>query len=89
MFGRYSAQIVLDYALRSVLAALAFIALLHPNEGWATSAAVIAAAGVLAGIWRHRQVARPEEERAAMDDEGPGGDLKELSPAKINLAGEG
>ena len=57
MFGRFAAHGMLDVLMRVVLALGAFIALFHPDDRIAATAAVAAFALTLVGIWRHRAIA--------------------------------
>ncbi|HEX5780085.1 MAG TPA: TRAP transporter fused permease subunit [Xanthobacteraceae bacterium] len=59
MFGRFSTSVAADLALRLLLALLSLVTLMHPDEMYAAPAAGLALIGILAGIWRHRQVAPP------------------------------
>jgi TRAP-type uncharacterized transport system fused permease subunit len=59
MFGRFLHGAAGDIALRVLLAAISLVTMFHPDEGMATIAGVITAAGTLIGIWRHRHVAAP------------------------------
>jgi TRAP transporter 4TM/12TM fusion protein len=85
MFGRMSANVALDYLLRIVLAALALTTLLHPDEMVSGIAGIIALAGVLVGIWRHRHIAAPARS-VARDEAVP---AEQIDTSKINLASEG
>jgi hypothetical protein len=60
MFGRYFKSPPADYALRIVMAAVAFVTMFHPDDTlvWGTAAVVLTL--LLFGLWRHRQVAPPE-----------------------------
>jgi TRAP transporter 4TM/12TM fusion protein len=62
MFGRFVSYIVGDIPLRIGLAALAFVALLHPDEMWAIAAAAIVAPVTLFGVWRHASLSSPSAE---------------------------
>src|SRR5690606_21024683 len=61
MFGRYSANVPIDSALRLLLAAVSGLVLFHPNDTVALAAGVLPLAGVIVGIWRHRIVSPPPE----------------------------
>jgi TRAP-type uncharacterized transport system fused permease subunit len=81
MFGRYLHNVLLDIPVRLLLAALAFVTLLHPDERIATTTAIVGFTGLLVGLWRHRQIAPPtatvqtEDERMA----SPSSDLSRLA----------
>ena len=59
MFGRFSRHSGADLAYRVAIALLSAFALFHPNDAliWAPAATVLA--GLVIGIWRHRQIAPP------------------------------
>jgi TRAP transporter 4TM/12TM fusion protein len=79
MFGRFTANVAVDIALRLSLAVISLITLLHPNDAIATATAVVAFAGVLIGIWRHRIVAPPKEPAVTAEVESAAsGDLSQL-----------
>ncbi len=59
MFGRIAKVPAADIAIRLLIAVLAFFVLFHPNDTWALAASPFCAALVIAGIWRHRNVAPP------------------------------
>jgi TRAP-type uncharacterized transport system fused permease subunit len=61
MFGRFLEKRAADLLLRTALAAVAFVAMFHPDENMATAAAVIALGGTLLGVWRHRRIAPPKD----------------------------
>jgi TRAP-type uncharacterized transport system fused permease subunit len=73
LFGRYMREAAADIPLRVALAAMAFVVLFHPDAAWATGAAAIVVPAVIAGIWRHRQIAPPKSTLIA--DESAGADL--------------
>lgn len=73
LFGRYMREAAADIPLRVALAAMAFVVLFHPDAAWATGAAAIVVPAVIAGIWRHRQIAPPKSTLHA--DESAGADL--------------
>jgi TRAP transporter 4TM/12TM fusion protein len=60
MFGRFLEKQAMDLLLRIALAAIAFVAMFHPDADIATAAAMIALAGTLVGVWRHRRIASPK-----------------------------
>lgn len=61
MFGRYSNNTAIDIGLRTLLAAVAALSLFHPNDVFAWLPSMVALAGVIAGVWRHRVIAPPKE----------------------------
>jgi TRAP transporter 4TM/12TM fusion protein len=73
LFGRYMREAAADIPLRVALAAMAFVVLFHPEAAWATGAAAIVVPAVIAGIWRHRQIAPPKSTLLA--DESTSADL--------------
>jgi TRAP transporter 4TM/12TM fusion protein len=81
MFGRFLHNVLLDIPVRLLLAALAFVTLLHPDERIAAMTAIVVFAGLLVGLWRHRQIAPPilavrtDDERLA----SPSSDLSRLA----------
>jgi TRAP-type uncharacterized transport system fused permease subunit len=56
-FGRFAEARPLDWALRALLAALAFVVIFHPDFGVAATAAVVVAVLLVLGVRRHRVVA--------------------------------
>lgn len=64
MFGRFVGGLAGDIPLRLGLAALSFVVLLHPDNNWAMTAAVIVVPVVLLGIWRHASLGGPEASSA-------------------------
>lgn len=60
MFGRFAENASLDIGLRVLLAAVAVVALIHPNDTFAWLPALLALGGVLAGLWQHRKIAPPK-----------------------------
>jgi TRAP transporter 4TM/12TM fusion protein len=62
MFGRFIGNRIGDIPLRIVLAALSFVALLHPEDMWALAAAAILTPVVLFGVWRHASLSGPAAE---------------------------
>jgi TRAP-type uncharacterized transport system fused permease subunit len=69
MFGRYAEAAPLDMALRSALAAVSFVVMFYPDPRTAAAVAVLVLVALMLGIWRHRQIARPE----AVAPSGPAG----------------
>jgi len=59
MFGRFVGSTAGNIPLRIGLAALSFVALLHPNNTWALAAAAIVAPVTLFGVWRHVNLGGP------------------------------
>jgi TRAP transporter 4TM/12TM fusion protein len=57
MFGRFFENSGADLLARIALAALAFVALFHPDDGMAMAAAAIVLPATAIGIWRHRRIA--------------------------------
>jgi hypothetical protein len=80
MFGRYAKSPAVDIGLRLLLAAVALVALFHPNDVFAWLPGLLALAGVLAGLWRHRLIAPPKEPlpEAAEGPAAPSGDMSAL-----------
>jgi TRAP transporter 4TM/12TM fusion protein len=80
MFGRYAKGPAVDIGLRLLLAAVALVALFHPNDVFAWLPGLLALAGVLAGLWRHRLIAPPKEPlpEAAEGPAAPSGDMSAL-----------
>jgi TRAP transporter 4TM/12TM fusion protein len=62
MFGRFVSSFVGNIPMRIGLAALSFVALLHPDEMWAIAAAAIIAPVTLFGVWRHASLSSPSAE---------------------------
>jgi len=79
MFGRYFKSPSADYALRIVMAAVAFVTMFHPNDTLVWGPAVIVLALLLFGLWRHRLVAPPETPPAIEADEITTADRQETS----------
>jgi TRAP-type uncharacterized transport system fused permease subunit len=79
MFGRYFAGGWTDVALRAGLAFVSFVVMFHPDKRVAAAVAVVALAGLVVGIWRHRQVA-PGQGEVASEAPVPtaAGDLPQL-----------
>ena len=59
MFGRFTANVTADIALRLVLTALAAFVLFHPNDTWALAASPICAILMIVGVLRHHIAAPP------------------------------
>jgi TRAP-type uncharacterized transport system fused permease subunit len=79
MFGRYVEMRIADYALRVLLAAVAFFCMFHPNMGWSATAAAILVPAIALGIWRHRIIAAPKAiTRPAEGPAAPSADLSKL-----------
>ncbi len=57
MFGRFLDSPWTDIPLRTLLAALSFVVLLHPDTTWALAAAVLVVPLTLVGIRRHYRLA--------------------------------
>lgn len=60
MFGRIMREAAADIVLRVAIAAVSFVVMFHPDKTWAAAAAVVALPAVLAGTWRHREIAPPK-----------------------------
>jgi TRAP transporter 4TM/12TM fusion protein len=80
MFGRCSANPLIDYGLRVLLAAAAGVVMFHPNDTLVWGPAAVVLVALVAGVLRHRRVAPPaavavEPEPAA----SPAGDLDQLA----------
>jgi TRAP transporter 4TM/12TM fusion protein len=57
MFGRLMKNTAGDLLLRTLLAAIAFVAMFHPDGNVAMAAAAFTLPATLYAVWRHRQVA--------------------------------
>jgi TRAP-type uncharacterized transport system fused permease subunit len=81
MFGRYAENPAIDIGLRLLLAAVAALALFHPNDLFVWLPGMLVLAGVLVGIWRHRLIAPPNELMPAVAESpaAPSGDLSALA----------
>jgi TRAP transporter 4TM/12TM fusion protein len=79
MFGRCHRNPVVDIGLRCLLAAGAFVVMFHPDTKISAMVAVLVAAGLFAGLWRHNVIA-PAKDAAMPTVEGPAAsdDLKPL-----------
>jgi len=84
MFGRFMQQASLDIPIRLLLAAISLVVMFHPDDFWATAAAVIVLPATIAGIWRHKTIATPEAVAEYRGDETPKsmGDPNLLNEAK-------
>jgi hypothetical protein len=71
MFGRFVRNPTGDMALRLLLAALAFLAMFHPNDTFVWLPGAIVLAMLLTGIWRHRSIAAPGSMPEAQQPAGP------------------
>jgi TRAP-type uncharacterized transport system fused permease subunit len=60
MFGRYFESPPADFALRILLAAIAFVTMFHPNDTLVWGPAAVVLALLLFGLWRHRLIAPPK-----------------------------
>jgi hypothetical protein len=69
----------LDIALRTGLAALSLLCMFHPNDTVSTTVAVILVPMLIAGIWRHTQVAPPKEFELPEGAIAPAGVAPDLS----------
>ena len=87
MFGRYFESALPDYGLRLLVAAFSFVVLLHPDETWASMAAVPTVTATVIGIWRHRLIAAPKTGTVEADIHDKR--LDDVDTKKINLVGEG
>jgi TRAP-type uncharacterized transport system fused permease subunit len=76
MFGRCHPNATVDILLRGLLAAISFVVMFYPSMRVSAAVAVVVAAGLVVGIWRHRLIAPPKtipaadtaESAAASDD---------------------
>jgi TRAP transporter 4TM/12TM fusion protein len=57
LFGRAAEHPMVDIMLRTALAAMACVALFHPDKAVATGAAPLVLAMTLMGVWKHRRIA--------------------------------
>ena len=78
MFGRCHANAAVDIALRCLLAAVSFLAMFHPDMKTSAAVAVVVAAALVVGIWRHRQIAPPKS--FAPHSVGPAPPSGDLAP---------
>ena len=62
LFGRFVGSLAANIPLRIGLAAISFVALLHPDDTWALAAAVILVPIILFGIRRHASLGGPATE---------------------------
>jgi TRAP transporter 4TM/12TM fusion protein len=79
MFGRYYENGWTDLALRAGLALVSFVVMFHPDKRVAAAVAAVVLAGLVVGIWRHRQIApvqAPAESEPAVS--AAPGDLPQL-----------
>jgi TRAP-type uncharacterized transport system fused permease subunit len=87
MFGRTHRNLMIDICLRSALAAVSFVVMFHPDMKTSASVAVAVALAVIAGIWRHIQIA-PTTYAITDSESGsaPAGDLAPvLAEAKRDI----
>jgi TRAP transporter 4TM/12TM fusion protein len=89
MFGRTGRNVALDIGLRLVLAVLALVTLMHPDDNLARMTAVVTAIGVVAGVWRHRIVAPPRSTGLFDIEDDETAAPSKLQTAKVNLVSEG
>ena len=61
MFGRFVKNPTFDIALRVVLAALALLTMLHPDDTFVWGPGVVTFVVTLVGIWRHNLIAAPPD----------------------------
>ena len=86
MFGRCHVSPAIDIALRCLLAAVAFLAMFHPDMKVSAAVSVVVAAALVFGIWRHRQVAPPKSFALTEDQIARSGDLSPvLAEAKRDI----
>ena len=86
MFGRCHPTVAIDIGLRCLLAAVSFVTMFHPDMATSAAVAVVVAAGIVAGIWRHRQIAPPKSFAVTPDRIVPAGDLAPvLAEAKRDI----
>jgi TRAP transporter 4TM/12TM fusion protein len=61
MFGRFTERSGIDIALRVLLAATSLLCMFHPSDAVSTAVAMVLVPALIAGIWRHAQVAPPKD----------------------------
>jgi TRAP-type uncharacterized transport system fused permease subunit len=79
MFGRFLGNPALDVALRIGLCALSLLCMFHPSDAVSTTVAAILVPILIAGIWRHTQVAPPKEFELPEGAIAPAGAAPDLS----------
>jgi hypothetical protein len=62
LFGRFVDNALADKTLRIALAALAFVALFHPNGNVALAAAAVALPATIVGVLRHKRIASLQDQ---------------------------
>ena len=76
MFGRTHQNVFVDILLRCCVAAIAFIVMFHPDMRISAAVAVVVVLALMAGIYRHIQLAPTTYAIADSEtDAAPGGDL--------------
>lgn len=76
MFGRTHGNRAIDILLRCCVAAISFVAMFHPDMGMSASVAIVVTLAVIAGIYRHIQLAPETYAIADSDaDTAPSSDL--------------
>ena len=78
MFGRFVSNGAADVLLRVLLAAVALLTMLHPDDTFAWYPGLVTMVATVVGIWRHRQVAAPDELPVQQSPADTSGDLKAL-----------
>jgi len=87
MFGRTHANLAIDISLRCLVAAISFLAMFHPDMRTSASVAVVVMLAVVAGVYRHIQLA-PKTYAITEAEAGaaPGSDLAPvLAEAKRDI----
>jgi TRAP transporter 4TM/12TM fusion protein len=86
MFGRCHVNATTDILLRCLLAAVAFLAMFHPDMQTSAAVSVVVTAALVWGIWQHRKVAPPKSFAPTQDRIAPSGDLAPvLAEAKRDI----
>ena len=86
MFGRCHRNPAADVALRCLLAAMAFGTMFHPDMTMSAAIAVPVVLALIAGIWRHRQIAPPKSFAPTQDQLAPSSGLAPvLAEAKRDI----
>jgi len=86
MFGRCHTSAAADIALRCLLAAVSFLVMFHPDMKISAAVSVVVVIALVAGIWRHRQIAPPKSFALTQDQIAPSGDLAPvLADAKRDI----
>jgi TRAP transporter 4TM/12TM fusion protein len=86
MFGRCHSVKATDIVLRCLFAVLAFAVMFVQDMKMAALIAVVLVGALIAGIWRHRQIAPPKVYAAVRQTGAPSGDLTPvLAEAKRDI----